>query len=91
MDVSELTAWVNQAIAESPGAVADDPGDLITLSIPEPRRHDGERVKVFGRHGPYARVVCGSRGRLTVSVSARRLRAWLVKHGLWEAEESRNP
>lgn len=84
MDLAELTTRVQATIDDNPNAEPDSPADAIALSIPEPASHHGDHVRVFGRRGPMARVMCGVRGKLTVHVSARRLRDWLRTHGMWE-------
>ena len=83
MKVSELLDRVRTTIEEHPDAAPNSIDDLIILSIPEPKRHNGYRVRLFGSTGPYATIINGSRDKLTVRVSARELLLCLdgVAHG----------
>lgn len=79
MRISDLLAMANETISNHQHANQDSIDDRLVLSIPEPVTHNGYRVRLFGNKGPLAVVVNGSRGRLTVYVSARRLRSYLTK------------
>ncbi len=73
----ELLKMAEKAIADHPDARTDSVDDRLLLSMPEPDKHNGYRVRLFRNRGPYAIIVNGVRGRLTVYVSARRVRDFL--------------
>jgi hypothetical protein len=77
MHILDLLRIAEATIAEHPDATIDSIDDQLFLSMPEPQRHNGCRVRLFRRRGPYAVIVSGVRGRLTVYVSARRVRDYL--------------
>ena len=87
MKTDEILNLVQRTIAEHPNANLDSVDDRLILSIPEPRKHNGYRVRLFGSRGPHAVIVNGARGRLTVYVSARRLLLYLDR---FAHEESTN-
>lgn len=70
---------IDAHIAQHPDADRDSMDDRLMLSIPEPNRHNGFRVRLFGTRGPTATILNGRSGRLSVSVSARRVRDFLNK------------
>ena len=80
MKPKDLTALCREKIDEHPNAESGDMKDQLILSIPEPKRHNGACVRVFGSAGPYATIINGVRGNLTVYVSARRLLKFMEKH-----------
>ena len=63
------------------GYKTDSVDDRLLLSIPEPKRHNGYRVRLFQNRGPIATVINGHHGRLTVYVSANRLLKFIEKQG----------
>ena len=77
MNHSELLNLAEASIARHPFAIKDSVDDRLMLSITEPASHNGYRVRLFGRRGPNAIIINGVRGKLTVYVSARRLRVFL--------------
>ena len=77
MNIAELTNLAEQRIAEHPTAAVDGVEDRLMLSMPEPKKHNGYRVRLFGRRGPYAEIINGKMGRLLVCVSARRVRDYI--------------
>ena len=77
MHYRKLVKLCEDTIEANPEALKDSVDDLLSLTIPEPKSHNGYRVRLFKSRGPYATVICGSRGRLTVKISARRLLDYL--------------
>ena len=77
MHYLELLKMAEKTIAENPDAQRDSIEDRLLLSITEPAKHNGYRVRVFGKRGPLAVIINGARGKLTVHVSARRIRDFL--------------
>lgn len=75
--LEQLRQKAEEAIAEHPDAERDSMDDRLLLSIPEPSRHNGYRVRVFAGDGPLATIINGKGGRLTVYVSARRVLDYL--------------
>lgn len=72
-----LLMMAEDKIAENPDSATDSVEDRLILTMPEPRTHNGDRVRLFRHRGPVARIINGKKGRLTVSVSARRVRDYL--------------
>ena len=79
MQHHELMEMASRLIAEYPEATPGSIKDCMLLSIPEPKRHNGNRVRLFGSKGPLALIINGSRGRLTVRASARKIKRSLEK------------
>ena len=77
MNYLTLLKMADEAIAADPKAAVDSVGDRMYLSMTEPEKHNGYRVRLFRKRGPYAVILNGARGRLTVYVSARRVRDYL--------------
>lgn len=67
-------------IAESPDSATDSVDDRLLLTMPEPKHHNGYRVRLFGKRGPYAVILNGRNDKLTVHVSARRVKDYLDGH-----------
>lgn len=77
MKYTDLLSLAQERIDESPDAERDSMEDRLVLTMPEPERHNGYRVRLFGNRGPYAVILNGRGNRLTVYVSARRIRDYL--------------
>jgi hypothetical protein len=72
-----LLEMAEATIAASPDAKRDSMDDRLLLSISEPKTHNGYRVRLFQTRGPYAVIINGKCGKLTVHASARRVREFL--------------
>ena len=73
----KLLKLAEGVIAEHPEATTDSVDDRLLLSMPEPEKHSGGRVRLFRSRGPMATILNGRDGRLTVYVSARRVKDYL--------------